>query len=203
MSKEHPPHDCEQCGKSHFSYTFHKEQADKNRKARNVLILIALISIIMIPGSITIFDLIKDPRTFSSNVELQKMVEGYDVACFADLGMQFCLIQSTENNYVKYNSEKLVLQSRIHPCLNVYLETPDVVNDRFMMNSDDVNCISSLEFPMIDGWSWNAIGTNLQNIESLYEVTKTKQWWDNSNCPEVVSEDGSKKRDFCNWWLKL
>ena len=202
---EHPPHDCDQCGKSHFSYTFHKEQADKNRKARNVLIVIACVSFLLIPVGITVFDLIKDPYSLVNNVTVQKFNDGYDISCYADYGMQICLIRQTEDNQVKYNSENLVLQPKINPCLNVYLETPDIVNDKFNMNSTDVNCIYSLEFPIEDDWSWNQIGTaDNANIESLYEVTKTKQWWDRSNCPEEFNDDGkSKGIGFCNWWLKL
>ena len=28
----HPDHDCEDCGKTHFAWSLHKEWADKNRK---------------------------------------------------------------------------------------------------------------------------------------------------------------------------
>jgi len=186
----HPDHDCENCGKTHFSYTFHKEQANK-KKSRNIGIAIACISLILIPVSITVFDLIKDPQMLSNHIELQKMVDGYDLACYSENGMQYCLLQSTDDNYVNYNSEKIILQPKTNPCLNIYLETQDKITDSYI--PDDVDCVSSLEFPIINHWSWSSLGTNI-DVNELYEVTKSKQWWDRSDCQEDK---------FCNWWLDL
>ena len=202
MSK-HPDHDCEDCGHMHTSYSAQKEYADKNKKTRNVLIVIAVISIIMIPGSITMFDLLKDPSMISSDISVDS--SEYDLVCVYDLGMQYCLINSDGTNYVKYNSEKLVLQSKDNPCLNLNLKTSEKTID-FHNVVNGTDCVLSLEFPINNGWSWKEYNLPLDedgNVLSQFEVVKSKQWWDRSNCPEVISEDGSKKTDFCNWWLKL
>ena len=209
MSKEqHPPYNCENCGITHTSYEGQLEFAHKNRKARNILILIAVVSLLLFPVSMTVFDLIKDPRMLSDHVEAQRILDGYDIACDSEYGMQYCLIQSTNDNYVKYNSEKMVIQSKTNPCLNLYLETSEKITDRFMItNSSDINCSSSIEFPIMSGWYWflNPVSVDLEgNYDEVYSLTKSKQWWDRSNCPEEFDENGnSKRKSFCNWWLDL
>ena len=196
----HPEHDCEDCGKTHFAWSLHKEHADK-RKTRNIGITIVCVSFALIPIGLTVFDLVKDPLMLSDNIEVQRMTNDYDLACYSDYGMQYCLLKATDNNYVNYNSEKIVLQPKTNPCLNIYLETPDKITDTYVnTNSSDINCVSSLEFPISNGWSWSILGMvpytlDIEPNDIFYKVMKSKQWWDTSNCPE--------ENKFCNWWLKL
>ena len=198
MINKHPPHNCENCGITHTSYG-DLEFTRRNRRARNILIIIICVSFLSIPVGITIFDLIKDARILSDHIEAQKMIDGYDLVCYSENGMQYCLLQSTDSNHVKYNSEKIVLQSKTNACLNIYLETSDKITDRFMItNSSDINCMSSIEFPAENGWNWflNPVSVDLHGeYDELYSLTKIKQWWNTSDCP--------KDSGFCNWWLKL
>ena len=197
----HPPHNCKDCGNTHTPYSELKK-TDENKRTRNILILIAIISIAMIPGSITVFDLIKDPSMISNNIDSSLINSGYDLACVYNFGMQYCLISNDGTNYVAYNSEKLVLQSKDNPCLDMNLKTEEkVVNYYNVVNGTD--CVTSLEFPVIDHWYWNPLESNNEDTELLYGAEKSKQWLDKSNCPETIAEDGSKKTDFCNWWLNI
>ena len=201
----HPDHDCEDCGKTHFAWSLHKEWADKNRKTRNVLIIITVISIALFPVSITVFDLIKTPSSLRSDIDFGLIDAGYNLVCVYDYGVQYCIIRSDETTHLKYNSEKLVLQAKQYPCLNINLRTPEKQVDMFLV-TNSTNCVPSLDFPIEDNWSWYDFGAvpNAKPADVFYVVEKTKQWWDISNCPEAFNVyDLFTVKELCNWWLKF
>lgn len=192
----HPEHDCDDCGNLHMSFSAQKEYADKNRRTRNVLIIIVIVSVVLFPISLTVFDLVKAPVMISNDIDFGLLGTGYNLVCVYDYGMQYCVIRSDEATHLKYNSEKLVLQAKQYPCLNINLRTPEKQVDMFLV-TNSTNCVASLDFPVEDGWSWYNFGTTTppaKPTDVFYVAEKTKQWWDRSNCPDD---------SFCNWWLKL
>jgi hypothetical protein len=204
MNNKHPQYNCENCGITHPSYSDQKELKHKNKKTRNILIIIAIVSLMMIPTSVTVFDLVKEPSMIKNDISVDS--SEYDLVCVYDLGMQYCLISYDGTNYVKYNSEKLVLQSKDNPCLDLNLKTSEkTVDFHNVVNGTD--CVSSLEFPINNDWYWKEYQLPIDkdgNTSSQFEVVKSKQWWDRSNCPEELDENfKSKGKSFCNWWLEL
>ena len=171
---------------------------------RVILILLGVVIVISFPLGLTVFDLVKEPPMISDDIDVDS--SEYDLMCIYNYGMQYCLINNDGTNYVKYNSEKLVLQSKDNPCLDLNLKTSErIVDSHNIVNGTD--CVSSLEFPINNNWSWIEYQFPIEegkSMSSQFEVVKSKQWWDRSNCPEEFDDNGkSKGIKFCNWWLDL
>ena len=185
----HPDHECENCGKTHMSYNAHVEFSKRNRKTRNILILITCVSIISVPLILTTFDLTKESYKLEQSIDLDLFNKGYDVVCYSDLGMQLCIIKGNDSNHLAYNAETLVIQSKSNPCLNIYLETPDKITDNFMIK-DGVSCLSSLEFPLDNGWNYYQYTFIASSQftpdpeDKFFTAEKIKYWWN-------------------DWWLDL
>ena len=189
MSNKHPPYNCENCGITHPSYGDQKELKHENKKTRNILILIICISMISIPLGLTVFDLEKNPYSLESSIDMDLFDKGYDIVCNSDLGMQVCIMKGNDSNHLAYNTETLVIQSKANPCLNIYLQTPDKTTDRFMIKNG-TDCVSSLEFPINNDWSYNQFGIvgkdnpNPNDYGVFFTAKKIKYWWN-------------------DWWLDL
>ena len=167
-----------------------KEIDESKKKARNILILTLCISIIIsIPLALTVFDLTKESYKLEKSINLNLFDKGYDVVCHSEMGMQLCIIKGNDSNHLAYNKETLVIQSKLNPCLNIYLSTPDKMTDRFLVK-DGVNCISSLEFPLNNGWNYYQYTFIADNEftpnpdDEFFTAEKIKYWWD-------------------DWWLEL
>ena len=169
----HPDHDCEDYGITHMAYSGHVEYARKQNQTRNILIIIACLSLISIPLGFTVFDLVKYPSMLDSNIDYSLFDAGYDIVCFSDYGMQYCVMKKSESNRIAYDSDRLVLQSVAYPCLNANISTPEITNDIFLV-TDGIQCVGSLEFPIIDGWSWNSLSDEMIYSAGKYDTTF---WW--------------------------
>lgn len=177
--ESHPDHECDDCGKTHMSYTGQVEFYKKNKKTRNILILIVCVSLVSIPLSLTVFDFVKEPSMLDSNIDYKLFEQGYDVVCFSDYGMQYCVVSDNNANHIAYNSERLVLQAKSQPCLNANISTPDKTTDLFLV-TDSSECVGSLEFPLLNGWSWT---NRLVAGENSYQIGKIDPtfWWEDLN----------------------
>ena len=114
---------------------------------------------------------------------------GYDVVCNSDLGMQVCIMKSNDSNHLAYNAETLVIQSKSNPCLNIYLSTPSKTTVKLNVK-DGVDCISSLEFPLDNGWNYYQYtfiadsNFTSEPEDKFFTAEKIKYWWN-------------------DWWLEL
>lgn len=178
---EHPDHDCEDCGHTHTAYSAQIDYAKKQNKTRNILIAIICISLISIPIGFTIVDLVKEPSMLDSKIDYNFFKLGYDVVCFADDGMQYCVVDSNESNQVAYNSERLVLQVKSNPCLNVNIGTPEKTTNAFHVTDGEL-CVGSLEFPIQNGWTWKeesiTVGDGSSSRKYFIGKSDTTFWWD-------------------------
>ena len=161
------------------------------RSNKKILVVVSVCVLLVFPVSLTLFDILKDPLWLTGDIDYGLFGLGYNIVCYADLGMQLCVIPISDYNEIRYNDNNLVLQSVDSECLNVYLSTPEKTTDLFGIVNGTA-CQPSLEFPENNGWSRELV--IVSDVGQTYELMKTKKWWDRSNCPDDK---------FCNWWLEL